>query len=107
MGRRLILLAESMGIPTSDPSEVTSLIIAKGRADIEADARLVGGFANVLATAFGKQRGTEWFESLQPPHEAERLKRARAERDELLRTKAMLNKIQMMSARYEIQEVRE
>lgn len=107
MGHRLILLAESMGVPTSDPSEVSALIIARGRADVEADVRLVSGIANVLATAFNKQRGTEWFESLHPPRETERMKRMKAERDELLRARAMLHKVQMMSERYDIQEVRE
>ena len=96
-----------MGIPTSDPSEVVPLIIASSRSRKEEEMELVSGIANLLATAFGKAKGTEWAESLVPPRELERMKREREERDELLRAKAMLMKIQMMADRYDISEVRE
>ena len=106
-GRRLVLLAQTMGIPTSDLSAVVPLIIVSSRSRKEEEVELIGGLANLLATAFGKAKGTEWTESLIPPRELERIKREREERDELLRAKAMLMKIQMMADRYDISEVRE
>ncbi len=106
-GHRLVLLAQAMGIPTSDPSEVPSLVIAQEKARIEGDIRVVSGFAHVIGTAFGKFKGTEWFETLQPPREIDRLRKEREERDALLRSKAMLCRIQMMQEKYQITEVRE
>ena len=67
----------------------------------------VSGIANVLATAFGKAEGTEWFATLFPESEAKASEEARRKRDEILRAKAMMMRMEMMKDRYEITVVRE
>lgn len=107
MGHRILLLAQSLGIPTSDPSEVIPLLMARSKAERESYITMVSGYAYVLASAFGKADMNEWVRSLLSPSERVQVEKARKEQDDILRNKAMLMKIQMMAEKYNIKEVRE
>lgn len=107
VGARALLLAKSMGIDVSEPSQVIPLMIAQARAQAEHDVRLMSGFACVIASAFGKPSMQDWLESLAPPAEVARIKRQRENRDAELRNRAMLAKVRMMAERFDITEVHE
>lgn len=107
MARRLLLYAESVGIPTRVPSEVIPLIIMRGKAERNRDALLILGLSNVISTAFGKGSMDPWLDQMYPQYEREKSKRE-TEKEEALRTEmAMIMKMKQLSDRFDIVEVRE
>lgn len=107
MAKRLFLYAETVGIPTRDPSEVIPLIIMQGKAERNRDALLILGLSNVISTAFGKGSMDPWLDQMYPKDEREKGKRA-SEKEKALQTEmAMAMKMRMLSDRFEIREVRE
>lgn len=106
-GARTLALARTMGIDCDAPALVIPLMMAQEQARREDDLRLVSGFAYVVASSFGKASMADWMDSLYPPAHILEQKKAKEERDQEMRARAMAVRLQMMADRYEITEVRE